>query len=271
MPRDPRRTDTAPESLADRVYRSRLSENAPQVRRASRLVAFPATLVGYLVLGLAGWLLFRHASAAPSEAPKSVLLDLADLPEGDAAPAPAPAATPPPGAPLQGAPLQGALEKADAPPLPLPAQPEEVPERPPLELPTQDLSGVAFPSVPGSVPGGTGSDPGPGAGTGPGVGSGHGPKVVDFDYQQMKVLFWPPKPPYPDLARKARVQGTVKVEVIVDVHGIPASVRAVEGPMMLRATSEAYASRMRFQPETENGVPVSARFWLTMPYSLQIQ
>jgi len=269
MPRDPHPTDAVPASLEDRVYRPWLAEDAPQVRRASRLVAVPATLGGYLVLGLLGWLYLHQVQTAPQETPKSVTLDLTDMTEGEAPPAPAPIRVPDaplPGAPPLGAPPQGALEKPDAPPPPLPAS-EEAPEKNPVELPSQDLSGVAFPS---GTPKGTssGGGTGEGSGTGPGLGGG-GPRIVDFDYQQIKVLFWPPKPPYPDLARKARVQGTVKVEVIVDVHGIPASVRAVEGPMMLRATSEAYASKMRFRPETENGVPVSARFWLTMPYSLQ--
>ena len=270
MPRDTHRTDAArgPEPLEDLVYRPRLATGNRHVRGANPWIAVPVTLLGYLALGLLGWQLVQHSKSLLTEAPKTVSVELQDVSEGDAPQAPAPL-------PAAGGPPPGAIEKADAPPPPMPANSDVAPEKPPTELPTQDLSGTAFPAPPATGPAGTGSGAGPGAGgtgegTGPGAaGSGQSVKVVDYDFQQIKVIYLPPPPPYPPLAKSAHVQGTVKVELIVGTDGVPASVRAVEGPMMLRATSEAYAARMRFRPETENGIPVYARFLLTMPYTLK--
>lgn len=268
MPRYTIRTDAArdPESLEDLVYRPRLATDNRHVRSANPLIAVPVTLLGYFVLGLLVWQLVQQSKSLLTETPKTVAVDLLDASEGEAPQAPAPL-------PAAGGPPPGAIVKADVPPPPMPANSDVAPEKPPTELPTQDLSGTAFPAQPAGGTSSTGSGPGAGGtgeGTGTGAaGSGQAVKVVDYDFQQIKVLFLPPPPPYPQLAKSAHVQGTVKVELIVGIDGVPVSVRAVEGPMMLRATSEAYAARMRFRPETENGVPVYARFLLTMPYTLK--
>jgi TonB family protein len=262
MPRDPRSTVAEPVSLADRVYRPRLAEGNDPVRRANRAISLPVTLLGYLALGLLGWMAVRHARALQAESPKTVVVDLTDLSDGETPPAPVPVPAPA----SAGGPPPGALEKADAPPPPLPANPDVVPEKPPTELPSQDLSGVAFPSAPVGTTGGSAT--GAVVGETPGPGSGQGPRVVEYSFSQVEVRFQP-KLEYPPLAQRARIQGVVKVAITVGLEGTPLSAKALGGPPLLRSFAEAYALKWRFKPSLENGIPVLASFTLTVNYELR--
>jgi protein TonB len=91
---------------------------------------------------------------------------------------------------------------------------------------------------------------------------------VDVDITKVRVKFQPPNPAYPAAARSARLQGTVVVELIVGLDGVPISARALEGPFMLRGPSEAWAITWRFFPHLENGVPQVSRYRLIIPYKL---
>jgi len=255
----------------DPVCPPRLALADPRIRRASPLVTLPLTLLAAAALGLAGRRILQLAGPPRSQAPATVAVDLLDLGEGrPAAPAPA---RPAPSAPM--APPPGAIVRPDAPPPPVPAEPESAPERPPAQLPSQDLSGVAFPPAPaaqgqggagaGSVPGGGGE------GAGAGVpGSGRAPRVVELDSSEVEVLFRPPVTPatYPALARARRIQGAVAVELTVGVDGVPIASRALAGPNLLRPAAESLAGKYRFRPETRNGAPVIARFTLNIVFQL---
>ena len=92
--------------------------------------------------------------------------------------------------------------------------------------------------------------------------------MVEFEFRQVKVFSWPPLPPYPPQAKSLRIQGVVKVRMLVGTDGVPVSADASEGHPLLRRTAEAYALQMRFQPQLQDGVLVSARFTLTMPFTL---
>jgi protein TonB len=145
-----------------------------------------------------------------------------------------------------------------------------VPDVAPKALPKEDLtmryasSQSSNSGVPG---GGVSGSVGPATGmTVAGSGAVH---VVDFDFSQMKTKFQPPAPAYPPLAKIARIQGTVVVEITVGPDGIPISAHAVEGPAQLRQTAEAYAMSWKFEPAMLNGVPQTARFKLTMPFKLR--
>lgn len=270
MPKDTRRTDAARdvESLEDLVYRPRISTGNQQVRSANPMIAVPLTLLGYLALGGLGWQIVRHSRSLLVEIPKSIAVDLVDIGEGDA-----PQVTPAP-LPAAGGPPPGAIEKPDAPPPPIPASPDEAPEKPPTELPTQDLSGVAFPAQPSGGPSGTGTGSGPeSGGTGEGTGAsgtGQGPRVVVLEYSAALLIFKPtiPGSEYPKIARAARVQGTVMVDLLVGVDGIPVSAHAYEGPSMLRTSAEAIGMRYRFKPEIRDGVPVMIRFSVPIVYRM---
>ena len=92
---------------------------------------------------------------------------------------------------------------------------------------------------------------------------------VDFDFSQIKIQFQPTPPPYPAMARIARIQGTVIVEILIGLDGVPLSAHSIEGPPQLRPTAEAFAMQFRFEPARLNGQPVNAKFKLTMPFKLR--
>jgi len=94
-------------------------------------------------------------------------------------------------------------------------------------------------------------------------------KVVDVPFKKVKVAYQPPPPAYPADAKANRIQGTVKVEIIIGVDGKPAACVALSGPKELRATAIEYASQWRFEPAIVKGKPVKARFVLNMPFKLQ--
>lgn len=95
------------------------------------------------------------------------------------------------------------------------------------------------------------------------------PEPLQVDYSAIKIRFQPPAPPYPPLAKIARIQGTVVVEVTIDETGRPERAQAIEGPPQLRACAEAYAMQWAFQPYFAEGKATRARFRITMPFKLR--
>lgn len=146
-----------------------------------------------------------------------------------------------------------------------PVDPGPLPEGPDLPLPPVrkgfgPIRAGAPQGVVGGVVGGVGGVVG-------GVVGGKG-KVVDFQYQMMRVRYQPPPPPYPPVARAARVMGLVIVEVVVNPDGVPVQANAIEGPPLLRKFAEDYAMQWRFEPPLWNGQPQWAKFKLEMPFRL---
>jgi protein TonB len=81
-----------------------------------------------------------------------------------------------------------------------------------------------------------------------------------------------PKPPYPPAARAAGQEGTVKVEVMVDAEGRPASVRIGGSsgfPLLDESARSTVATRWRFKPaRTASGMAVSSP--TTIPIRFQL-
>jgi len=78
-----------------------------------------------------------------------------------------------------------------------------------------------------------------------------------------------PAPPYPPLAKAARVQGTVAVMVVVDEQGRVVSARATGGPVMLQTGAVQAAYRARFSPTLLSGQPVKVTGVITYNFVLQ--
>lgn len=103
--------------------------------------------------------------------------------------------------------------------------------------------------------------------------------IRDIDFSQLHVRYQPEPPEYPEVAKVQRIQGTVKVEVILGKDGVPKYVNAISGPLALRTSAERYSRHWRFDPWTIKvknaktqkivNYPVEARFYLSMPYKLQ--
>jgi len=117
---------------------------------------------------------------------------------------------------------------------------------------------------------GTGLGGGIGTGSGGGVGSGHGVGVgpgtgAGFGGGSYKIgggvsqptLISKIEPEYSEEARKAKWQGTVEMEIVVDEHGVPKEMRVTRalGLGLDQKALEAVA-KWRFKPGMKDGKPV---------------
>ncbi|HZG51835.1 MAG TPA: energy transducer TonB [Pyrinomonadaceae bacterium] len=78
-----------------------------------------------------------------------------------------------------------------------------------------------------------------------------------------------PTPAYPPLARQARVQGTVTVEILIDVEGRVVSAQATNGHPLLRMAAQQSAYHARFSPTSISGQPVKVSGVITYNFILQ--
>lgn len=79
-----------------------------------------------------------------------------------------------------------------------------------------------------------------------------------------------PNPQYTEIARKARIQGVVIVEAIIDQTGAVANVRILKPlPMGLDQAAVEAVKQWRFTPATRKGEPVAVYYNLTMNFRLQ--
>ena len=75
-------------------------------------------------------------------------------------------------------------------------------------------------------------------------------------------------PVYPDLARRARIQGDVVLHAIIDKDGKVAEVQILSGhPLLVQAAIDA-ARRWRYAPTVLNGNPVEVDTTITVPFAL---
>lgn len=79
-----------------------------------------------------------------------------------------------------------------------------------------------------------------------------------------------PSPQYTEIARKARIQGVVIVEAIIDKEGNVTNVKILKGlPMGLDSAASDAVSKWKFRPATLNGKPVAVIYNLTVNFRLQ--
>jgi protein TonB len=109
---------------------------------------------------------------------------------------------------------------------------------------------------------GTGSGGGVGSGHGPGVGPGSGGGFGGGAYRigggvSQPTLITKIEPEYSEEARKAKWQGTVQLEIVIDEHGMPkdAKVKRALGLGLDQKAMEA-VMKWRFKPGTKDGKPV---------------
>ena len=77
-----------------------------------------------------------------------------------------------------------------------------------------------------------------------------------------------PRPLYPEMARRMRVEGAVKVLVTIDESGRVISARAENGHTLLREPAVAAARQARFTPALVSGQPVAVSGFITYTFSL---
>jgi TonB family protein len=78
-----------------------------------------------------------------------------------------------------------------------------------------------------------------------------------------------PQPAYPPIAKAARAQGTVTVQIIVDESGRVISASAVSGHPLLLQAAVAAARQARFSPTLLSGQPVKVSGVITYNFVLQ--
>lgn len=109
--------------------------------------------------------------------------------------------------------------------------------------------------------------PGPG-GEGEGQGEGPGPAVrVGGDIREPRRVHGT-APVYPDFARRARVQGQVVLECVIDTDGRVTDLHVVSGnPLLAEAATEA-VRRWVYSPTTLNGQPIRVILTVTVTFGL---
>lgn len=96
-----------------------------------------------------------------------------------------------------------------------------------------------------------------------------GPIRVGGDVKPPEKINYP-SPQYTEIARKARIQGVVIVEAIIDKSGKVTNVKVLKGlPMGLDQAAVDAVSRWTFKPATLNGKPVAVIYNLTVNFQLQ--
>ena len=109
------------------------------------------------------------------------------------------------------------------------------------------LSTAADVGTPGGGGFGQGSEGGRGTGSTPLIVGGHVSAPAKLRHVD---------PEYPDLARRAGVQGTVEIECVIDSSGHVASARVLRGVPLLDAAALAAVQRWTYRPTLLNGVAV---------------
>lgn len=81
-------------------------------------------------------------------------------------------------------------------------------------------------------------------------------------------LIYGPKPDYPQLAKMARIQGTVRLEALIATDGTIKGLKVKSGhPLLVKAALEA-VEQWRYQPTLLNGDPVEVETEIDVNFSL---
>jgi periplasmic protein TonB len=76
------------------------------------------------------------------------------------------------------------------------------------------------------------------------------------------------KPPYPPLAKQARIQGAVVLEAVISKQGGVENLRVISGhPLLIQAALDA-VKQWKYKPTLLNGEPVEVVTTVTVNFNL---
>lgn len=75
-------------------------------------------------------------------------------------------------------------------------------------------------------------------------------------------------PVYPELARKARIQGVVRLDVLIGKDGVVETINVIDGYPLLRAAAIDAVKQWVYQPTTVNGEPVKVHTQVEVNFTL---
>jgi protein TonB len=76
------------------------------------------------------------------------------------------------------------------------------------------------------------------------------------------------RPVYPPLARQARIQGTVRLEAVINKDGVIEELKVISGHPLLIPAAQAAVAQWRYEPTLLNGVPVEVITTIDVNFTL---
>ncbi|HDH99776.1 MAG: energy transducer TonB [Candidatus Latescibacterota bacterium] len=102
------------------------------------------------------------------------------------------------------------------------------------------------------------------------VPSGEEEEIVEFWHVEVKPqLIEMVVPEYPEIARRAGIEGTVFVKILVGKDGRPEEVKFLKGPEIFREVALDAARRFLFSPAKQNDRPV--KVWVVVPIQFRLE
>lgn len=160
---------------------------------------------------------------------------------------------------------------SDEPSSELPPPPTSSATTPPTPAPEGTTTGVTAGTTAGATPSGSGIG---GAGTQSGVsspaGAGSRPatKYVQPNVMEGNLLS-APRPEYPASARKEHLEGIVALQATISTSGAVKTLRAINGPQVLRGAAIDAVRDWRYKPYSVDGRPVEVVTTVYVHFSLK--
>ena len=92
-------------------------------------------------------------------------------------------------------------------------------------------------------------------------------RVADLPVSPRKIV--DARPVYPDIARSARVEGTIIMEAVLDTNGRVTQLRVLQSVPMLDQAALDAVRQWRYTPSSYGGHPVSVLMTITVRFTLQ--